>query len=135
MGQHFVYVVQAVSPDGDIEAVKIGRTADPIRRLGTLQTGNHRKLEFSRLYQIGDSDADWMPDATAKAIEARLRRRCQKHVIHGEWFGNTETVEGVVKQEMENLPDYLQQESITDLSRRMAIHYLMKDLMGFDPFE
>ena len=77
---YFVYVIGAMTPDeSHYEAVKIGSSAAPARRVATLQTGNHRKLEFLHLYRFRFKDA-------AQYFERRLLNDCREYRVRGEWL-------------------------------------------------
>ncbi|MGE4197653.1 MAG: GIY-YIG nuclease family protein [Phycisphaerales bacterium] len=60
--------------DDSMHAVKIGYSADPSVRLGTLQIGNPTKLVM--LGTIPGTPAD----------EHALQKKYEHHCIHGEWF-------------------------------------------------
>jgi len=78
---HFVYVIGAQTPDGGgYEAYKIGSSAAPAQRLLTLQTGNHRTLDFVHLYRFRHKDA-------AQHFERGLQDDCRGYAIRGEWIG------------------------------------------------
>lgn len=66
----FVYFVEAVGTD----QVKIGFTADPLRRLLTLATGSPHKLRLRRLMEGSTAD------------EAALHRLFRNSRRRGEWF-------------------------------------------------
>lgn len=61
--------------------MKIGYAADPIKRLGGLQTGSPAKLELVGAYRFYRSDF-------AKLVERRVHDTLKKrgHRLHGEWF-------------------------------------------------
>jgi predicted GIY-YIG superfamily endonuclease len=68
-----VYVV------GNEEHVKIGRSADPRRRLSGFQTGSPTELRLLHLIATPD----------AARLEAALHARYAQHRTHGEWFTAT----------------------------------------------
>lgn len=69
----FVYFIS------DGEFIKIGKAADPQKRLGELQTANARKLEL--LYVVPCKG-----DAAARDVEAYLHRVYREYAREGEWF-------------------------------------------------
>lgn len=59
--------------------VKIGRSADPKKRLGQLQTASPHHLEMLWSHDYGSCFA-------AEAIETSLHRKAAGYAIRGEWF-------------------------------------------------
>lgn len=69
----YVYFVY----DPACQAVKIGKSSDPARRIAGFQTASASKLTLL---------ATEGPYADAYAVEGRLHRRFWRHRIRGEWF-------------------------------------------------
>lgn len=122
---HFVYVIGAQSPDdGGYEAYKIGWSAAPARRLMTLQTGNHRTLEFVHLYRFRHKDA-------ARYFEEGLKDDCREYAIRGEWIGYPDLFE---------LGDFIKNKikarlrrveiQVVDLTGFVAMYGLTEELFG-----
>jgi hypothetical protein len=59
----------------DGQNVKIGKTNDIDKRIGTLQTGNEKQLQL--LYIIED-----VPDS----FETHVHGVCERYRLSGEWF-------------------------------------------------
>jgi len=68
--QGYVYFIQ----EGEAGSIKIGRAAEPSRRVSSLQTGNPRKLHL-RVYARGD-----------EKTETELHRFLKESRLGGEWF-------------------------------------------------
>lgn len=64
-----LYVIQASTGE-----IKIGKAADPLKRLATLQTGSPVPLKLVRVVD------------GAGRIEGALHRRLRNFRLHGEWF-------------------------------------------------
>jgi hypothetical protein len=71
-----VYIIR----DTETGAVKIGTAADPIARLGSLQSGNAHTLEL----------VDWAP--AGPLVERFFHEYLSAHRIRGEWFAPTAPV-------------------------------------------
>lgn len=73
MNNHWIYVI------GDnASPYKIGFTKDPDKRLRTLQTGNHKKLQIHYKEMIGENEV--------KYIEGRIHEELKRKQVSGEWF-------------------------------------------------
>lgn len=68
----YVYFIQAE----DSGLIKIGRAADPIRRLAAMQTGSAEPLRILRTIRAADD----------KALERDMHRRFSNCRVRGEWF-------------------------------------------------
>lgn len=75
-----VYMIR----QGERGPVKIGVAKDVVRRLETMQTGNHERLTLLRTFE-GDT-----------AEERRLHRQFADHRLSGEWFSFTKAMLGDV---------------------------------------
>lgn len=70
-----VYGIQA----GDNGPIKIGESADVLKRIRSLRTGHHEALRIVYF--------DWQADrVTRKAIERRLHQQFRGRRLRGEWF-------------------------------------------------
>lgn len=69
----YVYFITREPFDGK---VKIGMSVNPIRRLATLQTGNHEKLVARHVFESPDY----------KTLERTLHQLCAGSRARGEWF-------------------------------------------------
>ena len=78
---------------------KIGRSKDPVRRMGALQTGNPRRLELVELWEVPDPpETERLLHETYDHVRVRIPGQNP-----GEWFRlRNEDVEDLV-QEMANL--------------------------------
>lgn len=72
-----LYLIRAT----ESQRLKIGIATDPLKRLGTLQTGCPERLELVRTIDYPDR-------ATARRAEKALHTRFDLFHIHGEWFQN-----------------------------------------------
>lgn len=76
---HYVYVMAAIVGGVPVAPCKIGISHQPSARLGSVQTGNHKKLEVI--------SAVAMPSrALAKALERGLHWHFEAFRLSGEWF-------------------------------------------------
>lgn len=74
----YVYAIGAIRNDR-IESVKIGVAGEPLKRLATLQTGNHYKLRI--LFAFDTERADWVYE-----FEKSLHTTLARYKMTGEWF-------------------------------------------------
>jgi hypothetical protein len=66
------------------EAVKIGRSIDPVDRLKQTQVHNHKDLELFKVYAMGGLDG-----SDAHHVETLVKEGLKDHHIRGEWYGLT----------------------------------------------
>ena len=72
----FIYVIGA-----DDGPQKIGFSNDVDRRLGTLQTGNPRKLKIHYIVEV--------PEDQVRLVESQIHKENRRRKVSGEWFDLT----------------------------------------------
>lgn len=78
----YIYFVEEVGR----QAIKIGRSEDPFRRLGGLGTANPRPLRLLFLIQC-------LSTAHAVSLEQKLHKVYAEYKIHGEWFKRSQELQ------------------------------------------
>ena len=79
MSDHYVYVIAHLS-DGKLRGpVKIGISANPLKRISTLQTSCPFKIEVSFIFAC--PNREW-----AKMVEKSFHETQKESCLHGEWF-------------------------------------------------
>ncbi len=74
-GKSLLYVIQ----EGESGPLKVGVAGHPVRRLASLQCGNHRKLHLRAVFRgacLGD----------AAAVEKQALESFKSHRLLGEWM-------------------------------------------------
>lgn len=83
MEKHYVYFIGAVNPNTEsLEAIKIGISEDPVKRLQSMTTDNHLPLVLM-------STIECTTENTALAVEKRYHDKYKESRIKGEWFSIT----------------------------------------------
>ena len=70
--------------------IKIGSSNDPYKRLGSLQTGNSKKLKLIKIIKGG------------KEVESRLHHKFRKDKKTGEWFFPSEELLKFINEKSNN---------------------------------
>lgn len=71
----YVYLIEVVGA----KAIKIGYATDPVKRLQSLQTGNHQELSLKHVIACDDA-------GIAARLETMLHRRYESNRLRAEWF-------------------------------------------------
>lgn len=90
--------------DADGGVVKIGMARNPINRLASLQTGNHKRLYLHRVFQVRRPGIAQRMEMWAHTIAGDTHRR-----LEGEWFecGPSEAHDVIDKAADEILSGYI----------------------------
>lgn len=80
-GKNYIYFIYEGEPNqaDSVDIFKMGFSADPRKRLSSLQTGNRRQLSIYRVIEC--PDRKW-----AKALEYVLHKNYLTYNNRGEWF-------------------------------------------------